>query len=359
MSRTCTFAFGLAVIASVACAEPVPLTAGTGQFGSPVATRDATTGLRTVVFDELWIGPSISQWMWVTHSSEGATWSPRVQVPTPDPAGRSRIVDSRQGGASLLRTTPGGYQLFRHYGGAVPRDIWRSASTDGTSFPDAQRVELGWASDGSGHPAVVSNAGSTLTMVYHRRTAEGAAGPGLYLAQSADDGASWDQQRTPVAADAESGTRSSLAHRASDGRTLVAYAVDAGVDGKRIVVKATHDVRDWSAPPALVIAGTNTTPALAVMPDGAFVLLWSRYDGSQWDIVLRRSVDGFDWQPDVAVTSTPATSDLAPFALVGESPGTIDLYWSRSTGSGGAFADIVHDASVVVLDGVFADGFDD
>ncbi len=359
MNRNCALAFSLAVMASAACADPVPLTGGNGLFGSPAATRDATTGLRTVVFDEFWIGPSISQWMWLTHSSnDGATWSPRVQVPAPDPVGGLRIVDSRQGGASLLHTAQGAYLLFRHYGGATPRDIWRSASADGSAFPVAQRLDLGWTTVGSGYPAVLSNGGSALTMIYHRATAEAAGGPGLYLAQSADEGVSWDPQRTLVAADAETSTRSSLAYRASDGRYLVAYVVDAGSGERPIVIKATHDVRDWSAAPALVIAGNNTTPALTVMPDGAFVLLWSRYDGSQWDIRARRSVDGFNWQAEVAVTATPTTSDLAPFAVVGASPGAVDLYWSRSTGSGGAFADIVHDSAVVVLDAVFADGFD-
>jgi hypothetical protein len=124
-------------------------------------------------------------------------------------------------------------------------------------------------------------------------------------------------------------------------------------------VKTSNDVRNWSAPAqAFASTGNNHDSLPVVMADLAFVLFWIRDAGGQFDIVARRSIDGLQWGELIDVRSSANEDDVEPHPLVGASPGVVELYWGREAPLGSGDYDIVRDPAVVVLDPVFADGYD-
>ena len=195
---------------------------------------------------------------------------------------------------------------------------------------------------------MIRHADGTLTMSYQR------LGVGSHVAQSSDGGVSWDTQRTQIAAGSQ---LPRVAFREGDGLYLASYQV--GSNPLQMYVKTTSDVRNWSAVPQdFAITGNNHDSLPVVMPDGAFALFWIVANGSQFDIRVRRSLDGLVWEPTRTVTATPGENDVEPHPLVGTSPGVVELYWGRESPLGSSDYAIVRDAAVVVLDAIFAAGFD-
>jgi hypothetical protein len=258
----------------------------------PVVVHDPLDSKQTLIYDELIFGgPSITRRLWTTQSmDDGLTWSPPTQVPWgPTEIRQPTIITSFQSGPSLLRAPLGGYLLFHHYGGVAPSDIWRQASANGIDWQPSTLVDLGWpnvggAGAGSGFPSVLRDGATSLTMLYERFVADGANAPGLYLSRSFDLGMTWSPQRTLVAADVALGTRAMLARRASDGRYLATFTVSPTDGENRVVVKASDDVLSWMVPAVLEMPGNHQAPALVVMPDGAFVLLYATVIGNQTDL---------------------------------------------------------------------------
>ncbi|HVT32723.1 MAG TPA: hypothetical protein VHE32_08745, partial [Rhodanobacteraceae bacterium] len=186
-----------------------------------------------------------------------------------------------------------------------------------------------------------------LTMSYQR------LGAGVYVAESKDDGVTWDTLQTQIAADAQ---LPRIAYRESDGLYLATYQV--GGSALKMYAKTTKDVRDWSAPPQdFAVAGNNHDSLPVVMPDGAFAVFWIRAAGNQFDIAVRRSPDGLAWSPPLAVTDTPGADDVEPHPLVGASSSSVELYWGRDEPVGSYTYDIVRETGVVI-ERLFAGGFE-
>lgn len=345
------------ILSAAASAEPVPITSGPNLFSSPVVIRSGPgTDLRmaflsnfysTVIVRSLVLGRSID---------DGQTWTLWVGPGGSAPPDAMRVPTYQSGSPSLIERNGVGFLLFYDYGFNFNFHLRRSQSSDGLTFADGSILDMGWNTGIEDQPRVIADGDDSLTMVYRRPIAEGAASEGLYLSRSADNGLAWDALHTlasPV------GRVPDLVHRASDGLYLLCYLVDLPAGGYQIFVKSTHDPRDWSSPARLVAEGSVNSPSLTNMPDGAFVMVWGRGDNTQSDIVMSRSTDGFAWSPEVVVAGSPGLLDAGPFALAGPSPGVVDLYWSTQYEVGSSFeSQIFHDNAVVVLDPVFAGSFD-
>ncbi|MGB0134315.1 exo-alpha-sialidase [Dokdonella sp.] len=334
----------------------------------PVVVIDPLDGKQTQVYDELIFGgPSITRRLWVRQSTDdGASWTIPVQLLLGAPLPRQpTIISSFQSGPSLLSSPLGGYLLFHHFGGVSPSDIWRQTSADGVDWSQSTLVDLGWpnaggAGAGSGFPSVVRDGATSLTMLYERFAPDGASPAGLYLSRSTDLGLTWSPQRTLVAEDVALGSRAMLAYRASDGRYLAAYTVSPESGDSRVVVKVTDDALSWAAPAVLEVQGDNRSPALVVMPDGVFVLLYATVAGNQGDLFFRRSPDGIAWGAEVRLTNSPDNFDSTPFGVAGMSTSTIELYWSRTADLSGFGGQIVRETVLVEQpDLVFESGFDE
>ncbi len=321
----------------------MPVTAGPELDYQATVILSADDGARIVVFERL--DGSLSGDLWLTRSTdEGASWS------EPAPVVASSANERHP---ALLQLGPSSFVLFylRGTGAASSYRLWRATSADGIAFSAGAPLDLGWPTGGEINPHVIRHADGTLTVSYQRLGSEA----GSYVAQSADGGATWDMLRTAIAPASQ---LPRIAFRESDGRYLASY--QTGSSALQMHVKTTTDVRDWSAPAQTFAATGNNHDSLpVVMPDGAFVLFWIRQAGAGFDIALRRSLDGIDWEPAVAVTSTPDEDDVEPHPLVGDSLTSVELYWGRDVPAGALRHDIVREASVVVVaDVLFADGFD-
>lgn len=325
---------------ATARAQDVPITTGAFADYQPSVIRPAD-GSRIVVFERL--DGALSGDLWITRSTDdSATWS------TP---GAIVASASNERHPALLQLADASFVLFylKGTGAASSFRIWRATSSDGISFSEQSPIDLGWSTGGEINPHVIRHADGTLTMSYQR------LGAGSYVAQSYDDGVGWDTARMQIAAGSQ---LPRIAYREADGLYLASYQV--GSSTLQMFVETTNDITDWSAPAqAFAITANNHDSLPIVMPDGAFVLFWVVSTGGPFDIVSRRSLDGLSWQPMLSITASAGSNDVQPHPLAGASAGTVELYWGRETPPGSVDYDIVRRATVVVLDALFAHGFED
>ncbi|MBX3688758.1 sialidase family protein [Dokdonella sp.] len=328
----------LAAAAPAAAVEN--LTSGPAIDYQPAVIRSSDDGARVVVFERL--DPStFSGDLWLTRSSDdGATWS----TPT-------AIIASgaNERHPALVQNGPADYALFYLKGVGSSYRLWRATSTDGISFSEQAQLDLGWAQSGEINPHVIRHADGTLTMSYQRLSG------GSYLAQSSDGGASWDMQKTLIAAGSQ---LPRIAYRESDGLYLASYQV--GSSALKLYVKTSPDLRDWSAAAQdFAITGNNHDSLPVVMPDGAFALFWIRQNGNGFDLAVRRSVDAVNWEPALAITTTPNEDDVEPHPLVGSSATHVELYWGRDLPAGSMQHDIVREPALrIIADQIFEDAFE-
>jgi len=322
-----------------AFAAASPVTPGFSDYQpSVIRTHD---GARLLAFERL--DGSLSGNLWITRSDDGGVaWSaPQAIVAT----------SANERHPALLELAPSSYALFylRGTGATSSYRIVRATSSDGATFTEHGALDLGWATGGEVNPHVIRHADGSLTMSYQR------LGSGSYLARSIDGGITWDTLRTAIATGSQ---LPRIAFRESDGLYLAAYQV--GSDPLSMHVKTTTNPTDWSAPARdFAVAGNNHDALPVVMPDGAFALFWIVASGSQFDLRVRRSLDGVAWEPARVVTSTPGEDDVQPHPLVGDSSVAVELYWGRATPVGVNNFRIVRDGAVAVMDDLlFADGFD-
>lgn len=148
--------------------------------------------------------------------------------------------------------------------------------------------------------------------------------------------------------------------RSSDGRHVAAYTVSVSAGTRSVIVRTTLDPGDWSGVAIPVTdQGDHSGPSLSLLPDGAFLLVWVRQSGKGVDLVAKRSTDGVNWGDDIMLVQGNGTLVNSAFALVGDSPGVVDLYWTRNAIVNGVVQPgVVEHEHVVVLDAIFADGFD-
>jgi hypothetical protein len=339
-SRSCVAVLIALIVFASNVAAQQHVTSGPELDYQPAILR-ASDGTLIVVFERL--NPStILGDLWITRSSDaGKNWSEPTQI-------IATSADERH--PALIQTGPSAYVLFHLKGsGSVSNyRLWRATSSDGIVFTEQNQLDLGWPTGGEINPHVIRHADGTLTMSYQR------FGVGVFVAQSTDDGATWDQEQTSIASNAQ---LARIAYRESDGLYLASY--QTGSSALDMFVKTTTDVRDWSAPAQdFATTGNNHDSLPIVMPDNAFVLFWIRAAGDFFDIAARRSVDGVTWGPTLTITETPDVDDVEPHPLVGTSSSVVELYWGRDEPGGSFTFDIVREASVVVNDAIFSDGFE-
>jgi hypothetical protein len=325
---------------ATAHAEILPVTTGPQLDYQASVMRSSVDGVRIVVFERL--DGSFFGDLWLTRSDDGGTtWTPPLAI-------IGTAANERH--PALIELGASSYVLFylKGSGASTSYRLWRATSSDGVHFNEQAQLDLGWASGGEVNPHVIRHADGTLTMSYQRLSG------GIHVAVSSDDGVSWDQLKTAINA---SGQLPRIAFRESDGLYLASY--QTGSTALQMFVKTSSDVRDWSAAPqAFASTGNNHDSLPVVMSDQAFVLFWIQETGGQFDIAARRSLDGVQWGETIAVRSSADENDVEPHPLVGASPGVVELYWGREAPLTSADYDIVRDPSVVVLDPVFADGYE-
>ncbi len=303
----------------------------------------ASDGVRIVVFERL-DASSLFGDLWMTRSTDGGdTWSEPAAI---------IATGANERHPALVETAASQFSLFYLKGQSASTSfrIFRATSSDGVAFTEQGQIDLGWATGGEINPHVIRHADGTFTMSYQRL----GSGAGVYVAESSDDGVTWDTQRTQIAASAQ---LPRIAFRESDGLYLATY--QTGSTALHLHVKTTIDVRDWSADARdFAATGNNHDSLPVVIPDEAGVVCFIRAAGNQFDVALRRSLDGIDWADPVAVTDTPDADDVEPHPLVGDSASRVELYWGRDEPAGSLTYDIVREASVVVHELIFADSFE-
>lgn len=322
-------------------AQILPVTTGSGNDYQPSVIRSTDDHAHMVVFERL--DAQTSGDLWLTRSLDnGETWS-----------APSAIVAStaNERHPALLQLGPASYVLFylKGTGATTSFRLWRATSSDGITFSEQGVLDLGWASGGEINPHVIRQANGTLIMSYQRLSG------GVYLAQSSDDGATWDLLRTAINS---VGALPRIAYRESDGLYLASY--QTGASALQMFVKTTTDVRNWTAAAQNFAATGNNHDSLPiVMPDDAFALFWIRANGQQFDIAVRRSLDGVTWSPALSVTSSIDADDVEPHPLIGTSSSSVELYWGRKSPLASGEYDIVRQERVIVDEHLFDDGFDE
>ncbi len=294
--------------------------------------RDEPDG-RIVVFERLAVQTNSGD-LWLTRSDDGgATWATPVAIV-------ATAANERH--ASLVQTGDDGYTLFflRDEGGNSFR-IHRATSSDGTTWIDRGRVDLGWPTAGEINPEVFRRADGTLIMTYQR------LGGAVHLAISEDDGTSWDQLRTQVSPGNAALPR--LVVRESDGTHLLVY--QTGSSAVSLWLRQSDDPHVWTDTPQLLTPDGNNHDAMpVVLDDGSFVVLWARVFGNAFQIVSAHSLNGRDWLPMRQLSDRPGLHNIQPRALPGSGYGRLELYWGAAQTPGQGNHDIVRAADVIVAE---------
>lgn len=311
----------------------------------PSVIQSTDDGARIVVFERLDPNSLVGD-LWLTRSTDGgASWTDPVAI-------IATAANERH--PALLQLGPAQYVLFYLKGtSTLDYRIYRATSSDGISFTEQGAVDFGWPTGGDVNPHVIRHDDGTLTMSYQRF--DGTSNWNCFVAESVDGGLTWDQQQTEIAPGAQ---LPRITYRESDGLYLASYQI--GSTGLHIYTKTTTNVRDWSAERVnFAVTGDNHDSLPVAMPDGAFVTFFIRATGGTYDIAYRRSSDGVNWAPAVAVTNTIGADDVEPHPLLVGSPDYVELYWGQDDPAGSFTYDIVREPIVPVNDIIFADGFGD
>ena len=339
-----------ALAAFLCCAWPAQaqqhVTTGPELDYQPSVIQSTDDDARIVVFERL-DANTLDGDLWLTRSTDGgASWSDPVAI-------IATAANERH--PALVQTGPAQYELFYLKGtGAITNyRIFRATSSDGVAFAEQNPVDLGWATGGEVNPHVIRHDDGTLTMSYQRYDA-GSASYDCFVAESTDGGLTWDPLQTMIAPGAQ---LPRIAYRESDGLYLASYQI--GSTGLHIYTKTTTNVHDWGPDRFnFAVVGDNHDSLPVVMPDGAFVTFFIRATGGTYDLAFRRSTDGTNWAPAIAVTNTLSVDDVEPHPLLVGSPDYVELYWGRDEPAGSFTYDIVREPIVPVNDIIFADGFE-
>ncbi|MBN8726535.1 MAG: exo-alpha-sialidase [Xanthomonadales bacterium] len=338
-ARSLPFTTSLLLLASFLANAQTSIAPGSGNdYQAAVVRPWEEPAVRIAVFERL--DASFSGDLWVTRSDDGGeTWD------APEPVQASAANERHP---SLVQTAPDRFQLFHLSDATGGFRIHRAESDDGRAFHPAGAIDLGWASPGEINPQVIRAADGTLVLSYHR------LGGAAYVARSMDAGASWDSLRTQVSPAAAALPR--LTQRAADGRFLLAY--QTGSNPVSIWTRSSDDLADWSDPVRLVAGGNNHDAWPLALADGTWAVLWARVDAGAFQIHSSHSADGSAWSAPRAQSDRPGLNNVEPFALP-NGAGRVELYWAAGQLPGDADYDIVRVADAVVVEGIFAHGFEE
>lgn len=330
----------LLLLAPAMASAQTAVTSGAGIDYQPSILRAADSSL-LLVFERL--DGSFSGDLYLTRSlDDGESWSTPVAIV-------ATATNERH--PALLQLGDGSYALFflKGSGAASSFRLHRATSADGIGFTEQGQLQLGWVTGGEVNPHLIRHPDGTLTLTYHRLSGSS------YVAQSSDNGLSWDQLKTAIAAGNSQLPR--IAFRPSDGRYLLTYQV--GSSPLSMYAKTSTDVRDWSAAAIdFAVSGDNHDSLPVLMPDGAFVVFFVHANGAQYDIYSRRSTDGVAFEAPMAQVESTDASDVQPHPLVGTSPDVVQLYWGRESPPGSNAYDIYRKREAATAVGLFRDGFE-
>lgn len=330
----------LLLLAPAMASAQTAVTSGAGIDYQPSILRAADSSL-LLVFERL--DGSFSGDLYLTRSlDDGENWSNPVAIV-------ATAANERH--PALLQLGDGSFALFylKGSGAASSFRLFRATSPDGIGFTEQGQLQLGWATGGEVNPHLIRHPDGTLTLSYHRLSGSS------YVAQSSDNGVTWDQLKTAIAAGNSQLPR--IAYRPSDGRYLVTYQV--GSSPLAMYAKTTTDVHDWSAAPIdFAVSGDNHDSLPVLLPDGAFVVFYIHANGAQYDIYSRRSADGVNFESPLAQIESADASDVQPHPLVGTAPDVVQLYWGRESPIGSNGFDIYRKREVLTGNGLFGDGFE-
>ena len=258
--------------------------------------------------------PSLSGDFYVAFSSdEGQTWTaPAAILPSPLNQRHPALVQLAANSFAL-------FYLVDETGSGAHR-LHRATSPDAVTWTDQGALDLGWATPGEINPSVIREADGTLTMTYHRLS-----GPS-YIAQSHDDGATWDKFQTQVSPANAQLPR--LAKRESDGLYLVTYQV--GSSNLDLYAKVSTDPYNWSGAQIPVSIDINTHDSQPiVLEDGTFLVAYAKTPVYYFDVFYRTSCDGETWGTEEQVTNDPTHYDTQPHPLLDGTPDHVILTWSH------------------------------
>lgn len=332
-------ATALALLTPIALHAQTPVVPGGGNdYQAAVIRPWGEPAARVAVFERL--DAMFNGDLWLTRSADGgATWD--EPVPVVDSAANERHPN-------LVQTASDRFQLFHLSNASGGFRIHRAESSDGLRFEPAGAIDLGWATPGEINPQVIREPDGSLLLAYHR------LGGAAYVARSDDGGLTWDTLRTRVSPANAALPR--IAYRERDGLYLLAY--QTGSVPVTIWVKTSRDPYDWSTPAQRLVAdGNNHDPWPVVLDDGTLAVLWAREVAGAFQIHSSHSADGVGWSTPLAQSDRPGLHNVQPYALAGTS-GRVELYWGAAQVPGDGDYDIVRVAEVVVVDRLFADGFE-
>ncbi len=275
-----------------------------------------TDGQLMVVFERIRLADFYGD-LYVTFSSDGgASWTAPHAIIT------DTLLNERH--PALVQLAPDSFVLFYLVGDSGGYRIHRATSIAGVSWATHGAIDLGWSTTGEINPAVIRQADGALTMTYHRLS-----GPS-YIAQSADDGVTWDHLKTQVSNGNAQLPR--LARRESDGLYLVTYQV--GGSDLDMYAKASTDPYNWNVAQVPLSTSINSHDSQPiVLEDGTFLVVYAMTPVSYFDLFYQTSRDGINWSPQVQVTKDPTHYDTQPHPLLHGAPGHIILVWSHQLGS--------------------------
>ena len=180
-------------------------------------------------------------------------------------------------------------------------------------------------------------------------------GGGAHVAVSDDDGASWDQDRSPISPGFAALPR--LAYRPSDGRLLAMY--QTGNNPVTIWSRTSTDPLSWTGPVHALATGFNDhDPWPVAMADGRFAVLWARSAGGAFQIHSAHSADGLHWSAPVLHNPRLGLGNVQPHISGSQGrAGRVELYWGAAQTAGLSNLDIWRQPGVIVIEAIFADGF--
>lgn len=287
-----------------------PIYAGEELDYQPSIMRLGNSNQLVIVFERLNPTNLSGDLLLSSSNDNGATWS----IPQPIIA-----TNSNERHPALVQHGAQAYSLFYLSNATGGFRIHRATSSDGLTWAAQGPLELGWASAGEINPTVIVADGK-LTMTYQRLGSPST----IHIAQSSDNGATWDTQRTQIA----QGQLPRLAWRAEDNQYLVAYQI--GSTMLKMYSKTSSDVYNWSnqAHPLSIEANSHDAMPL-VLEDGTFFVSYVKASAATgFDVMYRTSSDGQTWSPEVAVTNEHA-GDVEPHGLLTEQAGRLLLAWGR------------------------------
>jgi hypothetical protein len=290
-----------------------PIYNGSELDYQPAVIRMEPSGDLMVVFERL--NPStLFGDLYVTFSSDsGQTWTvPQAIIQT--------SYNERH--PALVQMGPSSFALFYLVDetGSGDYRIHRATSSNGILWTSQGVLDLDWAAPGEINPCVIREADGTLTMTYHRIYGSS------YIAQSTDQGVTWDQLKTQVSTG--KGALPRLTKRESDGLYLVTY--QTGSTSVDVWAKVSFDPHDWpvgATPLSTAINSHDSQPM--VMEGGTFLVTYAQQVASVFDLYYKTSYDGVNWSEAVRITTDPQHYDTQPHPLREGTPGHVILTWSH------------------------------